>query len=100
MNTSEIIYALEKAQAKFEDESIKCDCENAPVMCAVCAVNNALNMIKKDTAPVENLNLHDTVILAAKDLGATYPTIGDASGKACVVDTDNGDVYRIVLEKM
>lgn len=46
------------------------------------------------------MDLHDTVIEAARELGAVEPVIGDASGKACVVDTDNGDVYYIELRKV
>lgn len=47
-----------------------------------------------------SMDLYETVLSKAKDAGAVEPVIGDMSGEACVVDTDNGKVYRLVLEEI
>ena len=46
------------------------------------------------------MDLIETILTKARNAGAVDPVIGDMSGEACVVDLDDGAVYRIELDQV
>lgn len=46
------------------------------------------------------MKAEEFMLKLARDAGAVYPVIGDCSGEPCVVDTEDGTVYRLGLRKV